>query len=299
MARNVELKAIDGDPERTLRAALDLGASDEGVIWQRDTYFAVPNGRLKLREQKPGASELIAYERPDDPVVRLSRYHRIEVADPEVTREGLSAVCGVRTVVEKRRRLLLWRDVRIHIDEVTGLGSYLELEAVAPPESDLSEEERKVAHLREVLDIRDEALQTGSYSDLLAAAPEPELLELARAAEANAYAPYSRLHVGAAIRTADGRRFSGANVENAAYPQGQCAEASAIGAMVAGGGERIAEVVVASAAGVAPCGGCRQRLAEFAGRNTPVFIADAAGVRRATTVGELLPLAFGTEDLPS
>src|SRR3954447_13760909 len=99
---------------------------------------------------------------------------------------------------------------------------------------------------------------------------------MAKAAAANAYAPYSRLQVGAAVRTADGRRFAGANVENAAYPQGQCAEASAIGNMIAGGGGRVVEVVVAapSEAECAPCGGCRQRLREFADQQTPIHLAD-------------------------
>jgi homotetrameric cytidine deaminase len=298
VARNVELKAVDPDPDRTLRAALDLGAEDRGVIEQRDTYFAVPRGRLKLREQTPGEDELIAYHRPDDPTVRVSAYERIPVADAAAARTGLEATCGVRVVVEKRRRLLLWDGVRIHLDDVTGLGRFLELEAVAADGSDLGEEERKVAHLREVLDIPDESLRPGSYSDALMQAADDELLALARGVAPNAYAPYSNLHIGAALRTEDGRRFAGANVENAAYPQGQCAEASAIGAMVAGGGGRIAEVVVASEHAVAPCGGCRQRLAEFAGPDARVFLVDAGRVRRATTVGELLPLAFDRDDLP-
>ena len=298
MARNVELKAIAPDPAATIRAALDLGAEDRGTIEQRDTYFAVPNGRLKLREQTPGQDELIAYERPDDPAVRLSTYHRIPVADAAATRAGLAAVCGVRVVVEKRRRLLLWEDVRIHVDAVSGLGDFLELEAVAADDSDLSGEERKVARLREALDIRDEHLRAGSYSDALLARPAPELLQAAREAAANAYAPYSRLRVGAALRTADGRTFAGANVENASYPEGHCAETSAIGAMVAAGGERIAEVVVVSDAAVAPCGGCRQRLAEFGEAATPVFLSDGERVHRATTLAELLPLAFGRGDLP-
>jgi homotetrameric cytidine deaminase len=297
----VELKAIDPDPDRTLRAALDLGAQDRGVIEQRDTYFAVPRGRLKLREQRVGGEsmdELIAYHRPDDPAVRVSAYERIAVADAPAARTGLEATCGIRVVVDKRRHLLLWDGVRIHLDDVAGLGRFVELEAVAAEGSDLSEEERKVAHLRKVLDIPDAALRFGSYSDALMNAPDEELLSLARGVAPNAYAPYSGLHIGAALLTEDGRRFAGANVENAAYPQGQCAEASAIGAMVAGGGGRIAEVVVASEHAVAPCGGCRQRLAEFAGPDTRVFLADADRVRRATTVGELLPLAFDRRALP-
>jgi homotetrameric cytidine deaminase len=204
-------------------------------------------------------------------------------------------------VVAKRRRLLLWETVRIHLDEVDGLGSFVELEAVAEPDSDLTREQRQVAQLREALRIGDDALREGSYADAVRAgsAPDPELLALAREAAGRAYAPYSNFPVGAAVRTADGRRFAGANVENAAYPQGQCAEASAIGAMVAGGGGRVVEVVVAapSAEECAPCGGCRQRLREFADQDTPIHLADMERVRRTTSVAELLPLSFGPESL--
>jgi cytidine deaminase len=115
----------------------------------------------------------------------------------------------------------------------------------------------------------------------------------------HAYAPYSDFPVGAALRTADGRRYAGANVENAAYPQSQCAEASALGALVAGGGGAIAEIVVAAPSSelVTPCGGCRQRLREFAAADVPIHLADFERVRRTVTLGELLPLSFGPEHL--
>ena len=129
--------------------------------------------------------------------------------------------------------------------------------------------------------------------------PTPSSCALAREAAGRAYAPYSNFPVGAAVRTEDGRRYAGANVENAAYPQGQCAEASALGAMVAGGGGRVVEVVVAapSAEECAPCGGCRQRLREFAGPDAPIHLADLERVRRTTRLAELLPLSFGPESL--
>lgn len=120
------------------------------------------------------------------------------------------------------------------------------------------------------------------------------LFEIAIAAYANAYAPYSRFKVGAAIRCPDGSRFGGCNVENVAYPQGTCAEAGAIAAMVVAGQSRIAEVLVVadSPEPITPCGGCRQKLAEFADPDTPVILADLAGERLRTTVGALLPGAF-------
>jgi homotetrameric cytidine deaminase len=303
-SRNVELKAHDPDPGRTLERALAAGAEDRGLLRQRDTYFDVARGRLKLREEEPGGATLIAYDRPDEAAERVSSYRLVPVPDPGALRDALAAAPGVRVVVVKRRHLLLWETVRIHLDEVRGLGSFLELEAVAAPGSDLTRERAQVAHLRAALDIPDGALREGSYADALLAAaeigePDPELLALARAAAGRAYAPYSHFPVGAALRTADGRRYAGANVENAAYPQGQCAEASAIGALVADGGGRIAEVVVAAPSRelCSPCGGCRQRLREFTPEDAPIHLADLQRVRRTTSLGELLPLSFGPEHL--
>jgi homotetrameric cytidine deaminase len=303
-SRNVELKAHDPDPAHTLERALAAGAEDRGLLRQRDTYFAVPHGRLKLREEEPGGATLIAYERPDAASERVSDYRLVPVAEPEPLRAALGAANGVSAVVVKRRRLLIWETVRIHLDEVRGLGSFVELEAVAGPGSDLGRERDQVARLRELLEIGDDALREGSYADALTASgsvgePDPELLAMAREAVGRAYAPYSGFPVGAAVRTGDGRRYAGANVENAAYPQGQCAEASAIGALVAGGGGTIAEVVVAAPSDelCTPCGGCRQRLREFAPGGTPIHLADLERVRRTTTLEELLPLSFGPEHL--
>jgi cytidine deaminase len=120
------------------------------------------------------------------------------------------------------------------------------------------------------------------------------LFDAALRARANAHAPYSGFKVGAALRCPDGRVFAGCNVENVAYPEGTCAEAGAIAAMVAEGGRAIAEVVVVadSAVPVTPSGGCRQKLAEFAPAETPVILAGLAGELTRTTVGALLPGAF-------
>ena len=134
----------------------------------------------------------------------------------------------------------------------------------------------------------------------MSASPLAELIAAAAAARANAYAPYSGFAVGAAIRDAGGALHAGANVENAAYPQGQCAEASAIGAMIAAGGKRIAEMAVLAdgAALCTPCGGCRQRIREFADADTRIHLCGPEGLRRTVTLGELLPLAFGPDNLP-
>jgi cytidine deaminase len=121
------------------------------------------------------------------------------------------------------------------------------------------------------------------------------LLAAARAALANAHAPYSRFRVGACVRAASGRLYAGCNVENVSYGLTQCAESTAIGAMVAAGDREIVEVVVITerAELCPPCGRCRQQLAEFARPQTRVHLCGPEGVRATTTLGELLPLAFG------
>jgi len=122
-----------------------------------------------------------------------------------------------------------------------------------------------------------------------------DLISAARAARENAHAPYSGFAVGAAVRTGSGAVHVGCNVENVSYPEGTCAEAGAIAAMVAAGEREIAEVAVIAdgPSPVTPCGGCRQRIAEFAGPAVPVVMATLGGERLGMTVGELLPGAFG------
>lgn len=126
-----------------------------------------------------------------------------------------------------------------------------------------------------------------------------DLIEAAVAAMGKAYAPYSNFSVGAAVRGAGGGIYAGCNVENAAYPEGCCAETSAIAAMVLAGETRITEVAVAGPGEklVTPCGGCRQRLREFAADGAAIHICGPEGLRKTVTLGELLPLSFGPENL--
>ncbi|TNC52033.1 cytidine deaminase [Rubellimicrobium rubrum] len=125
------------------------------------------------------------------------------------------------------------------------------------------------------------------------------LVEAAAQVRENAYAPYSNFKVGAAIRSMSGQVYLGVNVENAAYPQGTCAEAGAIAAMIAGGDTRIAEVAVIadSPTPVSPCGGCRQKLAEFGAGDVTVTLATTRGAMRETTIAALLPGAFSDQDM--
>ena len=167
--RNVELKATDPDPDRSLAVCLELGADDRGVLVQRDTYFRVRDGRLKLREETPGGAALIQYDRPDAARARESRYRIVAIADPATLKQALDAALGTLVVVDKERRLLLWEGVRIHLDRVAGLGSFLELEGVAPEGSDLGPERERVARLSAALDL-DGRVLADSYSDRLLAA---------------------------------------------------------------------------------------------------------------------------------
>ncbi len=126
-----------------------------------------------------------------------------------------------------------------------------------------------------------------------------DLYDAAVAAMAFSHSPYSKFPVGAAIRADDGHVYSGANIENVAFPEGMCAEATAIGRMVMGGAHKIEEIAVIAGrmALCPPCGGCRQKIAEFATPRTRIYLCDDAGIRTTLTMAELLPGAFETTAL--
>ena len=125
------------------------------------------------------------------------------------------------------------------------------------------------------------------------------LIRAAIAAMDKAYAPYSGFSVGAAILDEHGAVHTGANIENAAYPQGCCAEASAISALIMSGGQRILKIAVAGRGEIlcTPCGGCRQKIREFGTAETQILICDETGLRQSFTLDELLPHSFGPDNL--
>jgi predicted adenylyl cyclase CyaB len=170
--RNLELKARDPDPARSASTCRALQVRDEGFTDQRDTYFKVRNGRLKLREETGKVAELIAYERPDDPAWRESRYRIVKVTDAAEIKAALSAALGIKAEVAKRRHLFELKRLKIHLDEVEGLGSFIEFELAAKPESDLVPERAKLISLRSAFEISDRDLVAGSYSDLVAVGKE-------------------------------------------------------------------------------------------------------------------------------
>ena len=126
-----------------------------------------------------------------------------------------------------------------------------------------------------------------------------DLFALARNAMARAHVPYSKFPVGASLRTTDGRVYSGANIENVALPEGWCAEITMLSHYVMDGGGEIAEICVVAEKmdRITPSGGCRQRLAEFAGATTKLYLCDQTGIVETRTMAEILPLAFDTEIL--
>lgn len=135
----------------------------------------------------------------------------------------------------------------------------------------------------------------------ITAQQQQALLQAARMARLRAYAPYSRYRVGAALLDEQGRIHAGCNVENAAYPQGSCAEAGALSAMLLAGGQRVRAVVVVGASGrwVTPCGGCRQKLREFCTPEVPILSASDKEIGPSRTLEQLLPESFGPNHLES
>jgi adenylate cyclase class IV len=137
------------------------------MLRQRDTYFHAVQGRLKLREAPPQPAELIAYARAELAGPKVCLYRVVPVADHVALVDALADSLGVRVVVEKLRRLLLWRNVRIHLDRVADLGDFVEIEAIATSPGGLEVERDRVEELRVVLGISDDRLVPVGYADLL------------------------------------------------------------------------------------------------------------------------------------
>lgn len=169
MARNVEIKARlpDAQADRIRRRALARSPVAPEVLHQTDTFYATPSGRLKLRRLHDGRAELVAYDRPDATGPALSAYDRVACDDPDALHAVLARTLGVRGVVEKRREVVLLGQTRVHLDDVKGLGRFLELEVVLR-EDQSPEEGRAIAvALMELLGIAPESLVECAYIDLL------------------------------------------------------------------------------------------------------------------------------------
>ena len=181
MNRNIEIKATCDDLDGVSAAARELSARLAGIEEQRDTYFQTARGRLKLRRRLlniegagPGVGherfELIWYQRPDTITAKGSNYHLIHVIDGAELRRLLADGLGVLAEIHKRRTAYLWRNVRIHLDEVERLGSFVELEAMVDESCDETSARMKIDHLCKALEILPDQLIDVSYSDLLLSA---------------------------------------------------------------------------------------------------------------------------------
>ena len=165
--RNLERKARCADLSAAARAVECLGARHEGVLEQTDVYFRVPKGRLKLRTMPGAPPVLIWYERPDEAASRWSHYYLVPISDPTTLRSALAAALGERGEVRKRRTLWLWHNVRIHLDEVGGLGMFVEFEAVMSASDDEATAHARLAELAAALGLTPADEVAGSYADLL------------------------------------------------------------------------------------------------------------------------------------
>jgi adenylate cyclase class IV len=165
--RNLELKVRRTDLDAARSAVQRLGARPAGVEHQTDTYFQVPTGRLKLRAIAGQSAVLIWYERPDRPEPRLSGYHLVPVPDAPLLKGLLTAALGLRGEVRKRREILLWHNVRIHLDQVDGLDAFVEFEAVLTPGEEEAAARERLRQLTETLSIDPSTHVASSYIDLL------------------------------------------------------------------------------------------------------------------------------------
>lgn len=166
MARNIEIKALARDFAAQAAAAAQLADGPPVCLEQTDTFFHVPRGRLKLREFGDGSGELIQYEREDASGPKASSYRRVPAPDPGALKQTLAAGLGIRTVIRKTRTVLLAGSARIHLDEVVGLGRFLEIEVVLGPEESAEDGAATAEKLMTALGIVASDRVVGAYADL-------------------------------------------------------------------------------------------------------------------------------------
>ena len=169
-SRNIELKARLRDPQAAPLVAQSLATTPPERQHQLDTYFNVAHGRLKLREVEGRGAQLVWYARANQAAAKASDYRLVAVSDPAALKEALKSALGILQIVEKERRIYFYENVRIHLDEVVGLGSFIEFEAVLGPGVDDAAGRVQVEFLQSAFQLRAADLLENSYSDLL---PKP------------------------------------------------------------------------------------------------------------------------------
>lgn len=164
---NLELKASIHDLGEARERVRSAEARLQGTERQVDRYFRVSGGYVKLRESTLDGAHLVVYRRPEAGTVREARFHRLPVSDPEGLASALGALLGTGARVEKEREVWWWKEVRIHLDRVEGLGSFVEFEARLDRIGDRAEADRRIAWLRERLAIESRDLVNGSYGEMI------------------------------------------------------------------------------------------------------------------------------------
>ena len=172
MGRNIEIKARARDFERQTELAKALATETPTHLAQEDTFFNVPRGRLKLRKLGDGSAELIQYDREDSAEPKESRYNFLRTRDPRSLKEVLAGALGVRAVLRKKRTVYFFGQTRIHLDQVEGLGAFIELEVVLDPGQDIQYGTSVAEDLMSKLEIRKEDLVAGAYIDLFKSGAE-------------------------------------------------------------------------------------------------------------------------------
>jgi predicted adenylyl cyclase CyaB len=167
MARNVEIKARIADLATIRANAVALASGPMEIIDQTDTFFVVPQGRLKVRAFSDGSGELISYERANEQGPKESTYTRVACEDARMLLEALSRVLSVRGIVSKRREVFLIGRTRVHLDRVEGLGCFVELEVVLAPGEAVDEGYREASNLLRSLEVSERDLVAEAYNDLL------------------------------------------------------------------------------------------------------------------------------------
>lgn len=167
MARNIEIKAYSTDFEEQAGIAAGIADGPPALIEQTDTFFHAPHGRLKLREFEDGTGELIQYSRANSTGPKRSTYVRTPAPDPQLLKEALTSALGIRAVVKKRRTLFMAGQTRIHLDEVVGLGKFIEFEVVLRAEQSDEEGVAVAERFMSKLGIQQTDLIAGAYVDML------------------------------------------------------------------------------------------------------------------------------------
>ena len=165
--RNIELKARLTDVVAARKLARAIATRQLEMQHQVDTYFHCRRGRLKIRQIDGLSAHLVWYARPDEPGPKASDYVLVPISNPETLKAALTAALGLRCVVEKQREIFLCGNVRIHLDEVTGLGSFLEFEAVLGPDVDEAAGRSQLDDLAEKFSVDRLDLLAGSYGDMI------------------------------------------------------------------------------------------------------------------------------------